>query len=197
MADAAQGFQPPGPQRANVATGLAQALQRLGDQPRGGGLAVGAGHAHREQRVGRIAVKARGDHAQLAAQVGDDHRRQLTRHRTARHRLDEHRRGARGGRLGHEVEPVPRTAHGAERHEHIAATHLARVADQTRHGHVGHPGCVVLQQVGQTPVHRRVTPEEGSAADSIICGCTGCASGAICSRRAAPCITSENTGAAT
>jgi len=188
--------------------------QGLGEEVAHRGLAVGAGDPGDLQSPGGVGVEAIGNLAELCAQPGHGQHRDGGAalgmppgqgHRLhARLRFPQRGHGATGdGRVDETG-----TVHGqaAAGDEQIARHHLPAVGAQTGDGPIGHLGHrqQILQEGAEAETvtgvhagHHGVASRDGWPSAARRTGVTGAASGATPSRRRAPAITFEKTGAAT
>ena len=188
--------------------------QGLGEKVAHRGLAVGAGDAGDLQRPGRVGVETIGDLAELRAQPGHGQYRYRGAtlgmppgqgHRLhARLRFPQRGHGAAGD--GRVDEPGAVHGQAAAGDEQIARHHLAAVGAQAGDGPIGLLGHrqQILQEgteaetvTGVHAGHHGVASRGGWPSAARRTGVGGAASGATPSRRRAPAITLENTGAAT
>ncbi len=124
-------------ERADHGAAPRRLIERLRQQLRAGGLAVGAGNADHHQPARGRAVKTVRDHADLVAQAGDAERR----HRRAAQPITvvgfiDDRAGARGHRVADVIASVRH--HARHRQEQIARLHASAVGLQAAHLAVGH-----------------------------------------------------------
>ncbi len=194
--------------------------QRLCQQLHARGLAIGAGDADHAHRLAGAFMEARRDLADLLMQAVDPQQRHIEcRVIFRRGRLRQHYLGAALHGAGREFDAMALAA--AQGEEGIAATHPARIEAEAGHDHVRRSGCRCHLRVGN-PQQQLVEVAGAHGVPSSIgassigaslggrlparppAACNGpptyqrpILSGGTSSRRSAPPITRENTGAET
>ena len=132
------------------------------EEIRGGGLAVGAGHAGEYQAVGDR-EPARRDQPERPARIAHGHPRSgLGLEPVGRSPLGHHRHRAAGQSLADELPPVGTRARN--RHEQIAGLHQARVVANLPDREVSHP----VQKPGIRHPRNQLT-KDGHVVLALLC----------------------------
>ncbi len=184
-------------------TGVAvRALPGLGDEMRGGCLAVGAGHAGDGEPLRRRVIETRCERRQPGAESIHFHQRNRQPGRWRQAVVDDHT-GTAALRLGGEVETVRPGA--GDRDERFARLHRARIQAEALDRNVRRAVGPAFQQRSERHRAAHRTPPSKSSGSTVGVLPTGALStrvpakpsGGMSSRRSAPLMTVANRGAAT
>src|SRR5690606_28642357 len=188
-------------ERTDHAAALASQTQRLRQQLRGAGLAIGAGNTDHTDSAAGVIVETSSDGADLDLQRGD-----LEYRHGGLVSLDaafgDHRAGAIGNGLLDKLAAVDGRTRIGEKY--VARAHLTAVYGEAAHGQSRRRGGQVRQQIAEDFAgfntqgsHHHTGPLPATSGTRFATAGLRASSGATFSRRMAPPTTRPNTGAAT